>query len=224
MKKQVKKIAVFMLSLAILLSSVLATPSGFTEVQAATTPSFYSDTYVTTYKTGDTYKQYWAAIAIAGSPKKSKIKSLKSSNKNVKVEKRDGYIVAYFGDKTCKTTISCKVNGTTIKTVLNIKKYTNPAKSIKIGSTNFTSKFKNTDTYKQSKTYKKQTLSVKMNSNWKIRSVYVHSGNTTKSYTGINKSSFSKKITMSKNYDYVDIYCYNTKTGVNEVLTIYKTS
>jgi hypothetical protein len=224
MKKLIARAAAAVLTVALTLAAVLVIPQQTAEVQAATTtPKFYSSKYILTYEPGDNYSSYYTVLSIAGSPSASKIKNLKSTSSDIKVEAKNGYIKATFGDKAAKATISCKVNGTKISTVVEVKKYTNPCKSFKIGSTNFTSKFKTTSTYRQSKSFKKQKLSITMNDNWKITGVYVYNGSSTNSWT-VNGTSFSKTISLTNSYSYVDVYCTNTKTGVKEYLTFYKSS
>lgn len=223
MKKQFKKVIAVVLAMAIALGGVLITPQGTTEVQAATTPRFTSSRYVTTYMTGDKYTKYYVVLSIVGCEKASQIKSLKSSSKDITLEKKDGYIRAYFGDKAAKATISCKVNGKKISTVLEVKKYTNPAKTFKIGKTNYASKFKNVDTYKQKKSFKKQKFSITMNKNWKINSVSVYNGGSTSRWT-VNSTKFSKTISLTNTYAYLSVYCTNSKTGVSEWLYFYKSN
>ena len=139
----------------------------------------------------------------------------------MKVEAKDGYIKVYFGYKEGKTTITCTVNKVKLKTTLTVKKYSNPLKTFKIGKTNYTSKYKNIDDYRDNKSYKKQKMVIETNKNWVIRSVYVHSGSSTQTYRP-NGTKLSKKVTLKKNYDDVYIYLYNSKTKVSECLTYTK--
>ena len=67
---------------------------------------------------------------------------------------------------------------------------------------------------------KKQKLDIKLKSGWKISSVHVTSGTGSYNNYRVNKSSFSKKITVSNNYGYIYVYCYNEKTKVSECLQI----
>lgn len=223
MKKPFKKIIAVVLAMAVVLGSVLAAPQGTTEVQAATTPRFTSTRYVTTYMTGDQYSKYYVTLSIVGCDKASQIKDLKSSSKYITLEKKDGYVKAYFGDRAVKATISCKVNGKKISTVLDVRKYANPVKTFKIGKTNYASKFKNVDTYRQKKAFKKQKLSITMNKNWKINSVSVYNGSSSSSWT-VNSNKFSKTISLTNSYAYVRVYCTNSSTGVSEWLYFYKSN
>lgn len=229
MKKLFKRTAAFLLALTLLLTADTLFLSKPVEVSAASNKPYinpYSNNMVLTYKTGDKTKYpqgYYTTISIVNCDKKSQIKKLKSSNKNMKVEAKDGYIKVYFGYKAEKTTITCTVNKVKLKTTLTVKKYSNPLKTFKIGKTNYTSKYKNIDDYKDKKSYKKQKMVLETNKNWVIRSVYVYSGSSSQSYRP-NSNKLTKKVTLNpKNYDNVSIYLYNSKTKVSECLT-YKTS
>ena len=125
--------------------------------------------------------------------------------------------------KAEKTTISCKVKGVKLSTTLKVKKYSNPCKSIKLGSKNFTSKFSNYWEYKQTKTFKNQKLNIQMNKNWKITSIYVYNSSGSQYFT-VNSNKFNKKISLKGSYSYVDVYCYNSKDKCYEVLTLKKSS
>lgn len=226
MKKLFKRTAAFLLALTLLLTADTLFFSK--EVSAASNNKPYINPYsanmVLTYKPGDKAKYpqgYYTTISIMNCSKASQIKKLKSSNKNMKVEAKDGYIKAYFGYKEGKTTITCTVNKVKLKTTLTVKKYSNPLKTFKIGKTNYTSKYKNIDDYRDNKSYKKQKMVIETNKNWVIRSVYVHSGSSTQTYRP-NGTKLSKKVTLTKNYDDVYIYLYNSKTKVSECLTYTK--
>lgn len=205
--------------------TLLAVPAtSMKDVSAATSKKvyFYPSNGVVTYKPGDQYSSYYTIISIIGCSKKSEIKKLKSTNKDIRVEAKDGYVKAYFGKKAATTTISCTAKGVKIKTKLTVKKYTNPVKTFKIGSKNYASKYAKNDDYRLNKKVSKKQLSIKANAGWKIRSVYVVNGSTRKSYTWLDKTSFSKKITLSKvNNAYVYVVMYNTKTGAGETLYYY---
>lgn len=229
MKKLFKRTAAFLLALTLLLTADTLFLSKPAEVSAASSDPYinpFSDNMVLTYKPGDKTKYpqgYRTVISIGNCSKASQIKNLKSSNKNIKVEAKDGYIRAYYGYKEAKTTITCTVNKVKLKTTLTIKKYSNPLKTFKIGKTNYTSKYKNTDDYKDNKSYKKQKMVLETNKNWVIRSVSVYSGSNTLSYRP-SSTKLSKTVTLNpKNYDNVYIYLYNSKTKVSECLT-YTTS
>lgn len=219
MKKFTQRVIAFLLVAVMVVTAGVFTPAK--EVQAASSNVYINpfSATVVTYKTGDTTTENWSVISIMGCEKKSQIKNLKSSNKNIRVEKRDGYLVAYFGDKAQKTTITCTVKGVKLKTTLTVKKYSNPAKSIKIGKTNLTSKFNNTNYVKKNgKNYKNQTLSVQLKSGWKIKYVSVTNNGKTKQYSNVNSAKFSNKITLSGTSSSVHIQCVNEKEKITEDL------
>lgn len=221
MKKLIQKVMVFLLVSAMLITSgVFAANREIWAASARVYISPYSYTVVT-YKPGDDCKEYYSTIKIMGCTKASEIKNLKSSNKNMKAKAGDGYVIVYYGDKAQKTTITCTVKGVKLKTTLTVKKYTNPAKSVKIGKTNLTADFKKTNICRTAKkTYKNQKLDIKLKSGWKIRAVSVYSEGKLKNYSNINRTEFSKKVTIRGNYSYIYIQCVNEKTKITETLSI----
>lgn len=224
MKKATKRVLAAFLALTMVFTLLAVPATSMKDVSAATSKKvyFYPSNGVVTYKPGDQYSSYYTIISIIGCSKKSEIKKLKSTNKDIRVEAKDGYVKAYFGKKAATTTISCTAKGVKIKTKLTVKKYTNPVKTFKIGSKNYASKYAKNDDYRLNKKVSKKQLSIKANAGWKIRSVYVVNGSTRKSYTWLDKTSFSKKITLSKvNNAYVYVVMYNTKTGAGETLYYY---
>lgn len=223
MKKICKRAIAFMLAAVMVMTAALLLPQNTAEVQAAS-KKVYINPYsakAVTYKPGDGVSKYSTVISIMGCTKASEIKNLKSSSKAVKVSAKNGYIRAEYGNKAAKATITCTVKGVKLKTTLTVKKYTNPCSSLKIGKTNFTSKFNKNDIYRQNKAFKQQTLSIKAKSGWKITKVSVYNNGSYKGYT-VNKSKFSKKITLNGAYATVYVYFTNAKTGVSECLTLIK--
>ena len=221
MKKKARtKGMALVLALMMLITSLVWIPSD--EVKAASSNVYinpYSATVVT-YKTGDGVSKNWSVISIMGCSKKSEIKNLKCSNKNMSVEKQNGYLVVYFGDKAQKATITCTVKGVKLKTTLTVKKYSNPASSIKFGKKNLTSQFKNNTVYhKRGTNFNNQNLQVNLKNGWKITSIYISNGNKRQNIQ-VNAAKFSKKITLKGKNSYCYIYCKNDKTKVSEVLSI----
>ena len=219
MKKLSKKVIAFALAVVMTLTAGAVAPQGNVEVQAASGRVYvnpYSATVVT-YKPGKDVNTFTSTISIMGCDKAKEIKKLKSSNKNIRVAARDGYIRVEFGKKAAKSTITCTVKGVKLKTTFTVKKYT---KTFKIGKTNLLSKFNKNDVLRTNKAFKKQKLDIKLKSGWKISSVHVTSGTGSYNNYRVNKSSFSKKITVSNNYGYIYVYCYNEKTKVSECLQI----
>ena len=212
MKKLSKKVIAFALAVVMTLTAGAVAPQGNVEVQAASGRVYvnpYSATVVT-YKPGKDVNTFTSTISIMGCDKAKEIKKLKSSNKNIRVAARDGYIRVEFGKKAAKSTITCTVKGVKLKTTFTVK----------IGKTNLLSKFNKNDVLRTNKAFKKQKLDIKLKSGWKISSVHVTSGTGSYNNYRVNKSSFSKKITVSNNYGYIYVYCYNEKTKVSECLQI----
>ena len=223
MKKLSKKLIAFALVLVMTVTAGAVIPQGMVEVQAASSRVYvnpYSANMVLTYKPGDGYRGYYTTISIMGCDKASQIKNLKSSNKDFKLKPCNGYIHVDFGKKAAKTTISCTVKGVKLKTTLTIKKYSNPCSSFKLGKTDLTSKFGKTDVFKTNKNYKNQKLTIKMKKGWKITKVYVQQKSGSYTTERMNKSSYSKKISLTNNSGYVYVDCYNEKTNVSETLEI----
>lgn len=86
------------------------------------------------------------------------------------------------------------------------------------------SKFGKTDVFKTNKNYKNQKLTIKMKNGWKITKVYVQKKSGSYTTERVNKSSYSKKISLTNNNGYVYVYCYNEKTNVSEMLEIRDSS
>lgn len=222
--KNFKKILASLLVFVMVLSMGLVPAAE--DVAAASKKNVYFNSLnpsVVTYCTGDNSIGYYTTLSIMGCSKKSEIKNLKSSNKNVKVYARNGYIRAEFKDKKATAKITCTVKGVKLSTTLTVKKYSNPFKSIKLGKTNLTSKYKNDRTYRQKNDYKNQKLKIEMNKNWKISSIYV-SNDSGYQNLRVNSNKFNKKISIKGNYSYFTVYCYNTKTDVSEAIRFYKSN
>lgn len=220
MKGLMKKVTAVVLTMAIALTSVLFAAPNVETAQAATSVSINKNyqNMVLTYKPGDGYKGYYTYIYINGCTSKSQIKSLKSSNKAATLEAQNGKIKVSFPKKAFKTTISCTVKGKKLKTTLTIKKYSNPLKTFKIDKSTFTSKFSNNDVYRQGKSFKNKTMTLKAKSGWIIGLVYVYNGSSYKKYD-VYGSSFSKKVTLGSR---IEVLCYNSKQNIFETLTLYK--
>ena len=131
MKKLSKKVIAFALAVVMTLTAGAVAPQGNVEVQAASGRVYvnpYSATVVT-YKPGKDVNTFTSTISIMGCNKAKEIKKLKSSNKNIRVAARDGYIRVEYGKKEAKSTITCTVKGVKLKTTFTVKKYTNPCKT-----------------------------------------------------------------------------------------------
>lgn len=224
MKKMAKRIMALVAVVAIVFTMGITLPQTAIEAQAATVPSVnpYSVNKVDTYKPGSARKQWTTTISIVGCEKASQIKNLKSSNPSVaKVKAADRCIRVTYGKKAGKVKVSCTVKGQKLSTYFTVKKYVNPLSTFKMGKSNLTSKFSKDDAYRQKKAYKNQTLSLKAKSGWTIRTVIVYNASKSKVYK-VNKSSFSKKVSLDSSYGYAVATCYNSKTKITEYITLYK--
>lgn len=101
MKKATKRVLAAFLALAMVFTLLAVPATSMKDVSAATSKKvyFYPSNGVVTYKPGDQYSSYYTIISIIGCSKKSEIKKLKSTNKDIRVEAKDGYVKAYFGKK-----------------------------------------------------------------------------------------------------------------------------
>ena len=121
-------------------------------------------------------------IQLFGVSGTSAVTKLKSSNKSVaKVSKftydDDVYVsIKPIKPGTAKVTFNVKHEGKTIKAKVNVivRKYVNPLKSFKIGSTNYTSKFKKTGHISVKKALKGK-LKIKLKAGYVISEINVYS-------------------------------------------------
>ena len=117
--------------------------------------------------------------------------------------------------KQLSSTITVKVNNKTIKCKFYAYKYANPFKSYKIGSKEMKSGFNKGQEYKSPKAYKKQTVTIKTNSNWVIYRAYIKRNGKIEDF-GYKK--FPNKITLKNislnSKSSLIVYAYNKKTGV----------
>lgn len=220
MKKIMKKSLAFVLAFVLVFSVIGILPAAAENVQAASSVRWnrFND-YVVTYKPGSYSRRSSVPLSIVGCSKKSQIKKLKSSRPSVcKVSAKDGYIRVEYGKKSGSSTITCTVKGVKLSHKFTVKKYTNPLSKFKVGKTNYTSKFAKYNFY-TGKRFKKQTLSLKAKKGWKISDVYLYNGKSTKHYA-VNKSSFSKKISLTKKYSSIQVTMYNSKYKLREFLLL----
>lgn len=221
MKSLMKKSFAFLLALTMLLSADLLIPQNATEVQAASYAFRSEDCNKTVYYIPQSVGTQYIDIDISGYPKATAIKSVSVNKaKNAFAYAKRGAVRVYFkGTGTVK--VSCKVGGKTLKTNLYVKKYSNPFKSVKLGSTNFTSRFNATNyfDYYHTNVIKNKKLTITMKKGWKVYSVYTYNGGSSKSQYGINKSSYSmKNVSLNKSksssYDHIEITLVNTSQNL----------
>lgn len=203
--------------LASILSITLVFGIGFyapTKAEAASISSYSKNR---NYMYDPDYGYVKDTIFVDGISKASQIKDLKSSKSKLKVRATE-YGVEFYSTKfTGTATISFKVGSKKLSTKVYIKKYTNPLSSIEIDGDDYTSDFNNRRTVYCDKQYSKKKLKVKAKSGWEIQNVYTSNGNTTK-YYDVNKKSFSKSITITKEYASLQVFVYNKELDLSTVL------
>lgn len=112
-----------------------------------------------------------------------KVISVKSSNKSVAtIKKIANNYVRVVAKKQGTTTLVVNAKGTTYQCKLNVVKYKNPFKTVKVGGTNFTSKFNKvtSDDYDFKSLKKKMKISVKCNSGFTSLKIKKMDGSTFK--------------------------------------------
>ena len=174
-----------------------------------------------------------ANISLIGSTgKSSKVTDIKTSNKSVvtvssktgaKALAADNFRFIYVTAKKAGTaTVSYKVNGTTYKVRITVKKYTSPFSSLKLGSSNITSKFQKSSVYTlpyAKYANKNVKLSFKGKSGWTVDAGYLEKAG--KFSAGILKNNKTFKVT--KKNSMVRLSAVNNKTGQSEtVVVIFK--
>lgn len=212
-EKKIKRIATILIAMATIMVT-LAVPQQTVTVKAASSPYFIGDKHIVVYEKGGSESSNWEVLSIMYCSKKSQIKNLKSSNKKVKVEAKEGYVVAKYPNKALTTTITCTVKNKKLSTKLIVKKYQNPAKTYKIGSKNYASIFNYNSRNYEGKKCKNQKFTVAAKKGWKITSVNIYTGKKSISkYFDYGKyaSSYSTKLTLANSVAYVNVGFYNEK-------------
>lgn len=220
LKNITKKSIVIVMTLAMVLS-ILAIPQTRLNAQAADKKVYINPLSATSavYVPGHSYSSS-SIISIVGCNKASQIKNLKSSNKNIKVYAKKGYISVKYAPKAGKSTITCTVKGVKLKTTFTVRKYTNPISKITYNGKNYTSNFNNDNVLNKSyaKT-KNKLLTVKAKPGWKITYVAVH--NSKSKLVFPNKSSYSAKVSLTSKTDIIMVGFKQTKTGLTEYVSIH---
>lgn len=208
------------------IAATLLSPIGAERAMAADGEVYInpSSPRVATFKPGDGVEEYRAVITIMGCTAKSQIADLKSSNKDMPVEARSGYLVVRYGDRKGKATITCTVKGVPLSTTFTVKKYENPLNGFSIGKKRCEALYDKTDSATIKKTFRGKALSLKAKKGWVIRSVVVYNGLTaqTQTWRNLNAATFSKKVTLTSAYGSVSVTCYQEKTGIQETLQLYR--
>lgn len=222
MKKATKRLLAVLLTFVMAVTLLAVPASGMNDVSAAT-----EEVGINPYSTrivSIVPGRYGPSgvISVTGTTKASDIKNLKSSNKDMKVSARaaaSAYIHVEY-TKPGKTTITFTVKGKKIKTTFTVKKYSNPFKTFKVGGKSYTSKFNKAKTVHTNKKISKKTLKVTAKKGWVITQVNVHNGygSNASKYYRVNKTSFSKKITLNRQYAEVVVQLKQKSTGLYEYM------
>ena len=180
-------------ALAVMLLVVFTASAAFAELYIPENRVIYKDKDTTSYN-----------IMLDGVSKTSAITKLKSSKKSVATVSKfvygDTAYVAINMKKPGKTTVTfnVKYKGKTVKakTKVEIRKYVNPFKSLKIGSKNYASKFKENPYCTLTKTAKGK-MTIKLKSGYKIKGISTYNGNDGSGYKILKNK---KNITIKKGY------------------------
>ncbi len=235
MKRLINKLMVLAFAMAVL---VVAAP-----VVASAKPSVPSTITLYANPSGES----GTSIYIGNLKKDSKITSVKSSDKKIvaptsktfysyssvyfdsndKYSDYSGYI--YTSVKKAGTaTVSFKVDGTSYKTKVVVKKYTNPAKSFKISGTEIASKFNKlryVDTGKKpSKTVKNAKFTVKAKSGWKVTNLNVYDGTSYHSASIGNSNGLGSRTLVLDKFEkghYYTIEATFTNKSNNASITLH---
>ncbi len=160
------------------------------------------------------------SLVLAGEKGSVKVTSFKSSNKSIlelkKASKPKYYDVEYYlvtKNKNGKVTISYKYEmggeKITVKNTYYVYKYSNPFKSIRVGSKNLTSKFNKSTVLSGLKKGLSGKLKISLKSGWKLGNIYKRDG---------VKVSNNGKITLGKD-DYVLIELKNKKHKFTQLVS-----
>lgn len=194
--------------------------------QREAVPSKVEEPYIPTEVTilcGAKYTEAGFSMESGGVPLQYKDVKVKNSKiLSVKMAKDDQLpydILSMTGKKAGTTTVSfkMKVNGTwkSYSVKVTVRKYENPFSSIKIGSKNYTSKFKNSRVL-ISKSNLKGKLSIKLKSGWKLEVIYKYTPN------GATKLKNNQSVTLKKNDgSKLMILLKNTKQNYEFPITVY---
>ncbi len=164
------------------------------------------------------------SIPIYGLTKKSQVKSLKSSNKNV----ASVTVNKYPGDKDVLFTVEPKKPGNatisikveygkktkTLKYKVTVKKYVNVSTSFKIGSKDVASKFQKEMFASTRNPKKKEKISIKPRKGWELRAIRL-STKSGKQTTIAN----NKKVNLKK-YSQIYVDFDNVKEGFSSTLVV----
>lgn len=225
-----KKSVSFCLSFVLLLGVMFCLPvSASAEMYEGTEKTFgyYFDARKTknavVYKSTDSYTK--TIVYPDGEYSDNcKITNLKSNRSGVWLRKFGNSFTINSQSFTGTAKITYKLNGKTQTFKYTVKKYVNPCKSFKVGSTEYAKKYNSTNQIYSFRNIKNQKLKIQANSGWIITDVITYSYRYSKdpvfNYYSPYKSSFSKSnLTLLNNgWSYVYVFFKNTSTGAENVL------
>ena len=228
MKRFMKKLSAVMIAAMLVVMSVSIPVQAKTVTQPSRVLTLYSSS-ARTY-TSPLGSSVSANISIIGSTGKSeKVTDIKTSNKSVvtvssKVgakalsanSRRFIYVTA---KKAGTATVSYKANGTTYKVKVTVKKYTSPFSSLKLGSSNITSKFQKSSVYTlpyAKYANKNVRLSFKGKSGWTVSADYLDKAGKFQSEILKNNKTFK----VTKKNSMLLLSAVNNKTGQSETAVV----
>ena len=228
MKRFMKKLSVVLIAAMLVVMSVSIPVQAKTVTQPSRVLTLYSSSarnYSSPLGTSVS-----ANISLIGSTSKSsKVTNLKTSNKSVvtvsskigaKSVAADTRRFIYVTAKKAGTaTVSYKANGTTYKVKLTVKKYTSPLSSLKLGSSNITSKFQKSSVYTlpyAKYANKNVKLSFKGKSGWTVNANYLEKAGKFASNMLKNNKTFK----VTKKNSMLLLSAVNNKTGQSETAVV----
>ena len=146
-----------------------------------------------------------------------------ATSKTVYINPYSDRVVSYKPDRVTQVAGVISIMGCTKASQIKKLKCSNKdmkvsAKDGYIRSKKYTSKFAKNDYIYISKKVSKKALNIKAKKGWTIKSVSVYNGKS--KHYDVNKSSFSKKITLNKKYADLFVVMYQKSTGLTESLMI----
>lgn len=190
MTKFFRKWTNVVLALALMISMITipVIPAGAKEVKPGIPEEAITMPYPSTMTRG---------VSVTGLEKNAKV-SVKSSNKSiVQVTYNKQYkSISLKAKKAGKATITCKVTqggkSYTTTSKVTVYKYTNPVTLLKVGNTNYTSKYNKTQIAYTNKNINGQKLQIKAKKGYKVDSIYTYGVSARKTLKNGSKLTLKK--------------------------------
>lgn len=225
----IKKSVSLCLSLVLVLSLCFCLPlnasaSSTVGSQSCLTNYFYAteNKNIVVYQNNSPYTN--TVVYPAHTAKTFKITNLKSNKGGVWLRNFGTYFTINSQSFTGTAKITYKFNGKSQTLKYTVKKYTNPCKSFKIGSTEYAKTFNSKTSTYSFRNVKNQKLQIQANSGWVITEIVTSSsrynGKSDMKFYKPNKSSFTKNnLTLFNNgYSYLYVTFKNTSNGGENTL------